>query len=179
MESNYERAKEVKEFDETKAGVKGLLDAGVVKIPRIFIHEPENLENGLSKKGGTTLQVPVIDLGDFKNRPREEILKEISAASETWGFFQMVNHGIPVGVMEEMIEGIKRFHEQPREVKMEWYSRDVKQRVRFYCNGDLLVARSANWRDSIACNYDDSVLDSDVLPLVCRYNFFTLQLQIS
>ncbi|KAG5514555.1 hypothetical protein RHGRI_035831 [Rhododendron griersonianum] len=168
MESNYDRAKEVKEFDETKAGVKGLLDAGAVKIPRIFIHVMEKLENRLSENYETSLQVPVIDLGDFKNRPREEIVNEISKASETWGFFQMVNHGIPVGVMEEMIGGIKRFHEQPREVKTEWYSRDVKQRVRFYCNGDLLVAKSANWRDSIACQYDDGVLDSDALPLVCR-----------
>ncbi|KAE9460621.1 hypothetical protein C3L33_07419, partial [Rhododendron williamsianum] len=130
MESNYDRAKEVKEFDETKAGVKGLLDAGAVKIPRIFIHVMEKLENRLSENYETSLQVPVIDLGDFKNRPREEIVNEISKASETWGFFQMVNHGIPVGVMEEMIGGIKRFHEQPREVKTEWYSRDVKQRVR-------------------------------------------------
>ena len=39
--SDYDRAKEVKEFDETKAGVKGLVDSGVVKIPRFFIHPPE------------------------------------------------------------------------------------------------------------------------------------------
>lgn len=179
MESNYDRAKEVKEFDETKAGVKGLLDAGVVKIPKIFIHVMEKLENRLSENYGTSIQVPVIDLGDFKNRPREEIVNEISKASETWGFFQMVNHGIPVCVMEEMIGGIKRFHEQPREVKMEWYSRDVKQRVRFYCNGDLLVAKSANWRDSIVCHYDDSVLDSDALPLVCRYHLSIIKFLIS
>ena len=89
----------------------------------------------------------------------------------------MVNHGIPVEDMEEMIEGIKQFQEQPSEVKMAWYSRDVKQQVRFYCNGDLFIAKAANWRDSIACNYDNGVLDSDALPLVCRYcicilNFF-------
>ncbi|KAI7982477.1 hypothetical protein LOK49_LG15G00629 [Camellia lanceoleosa] len=166
-ESDYDRAKEVKEFDETKAGVKGLLDAGVVKVPRIFIHPPESLEKGLSDNSGV-LQVPVIDLSGFRSRPREEIVRAIRKASETWGFFQMVNHGIPVGVMEEMIEGIKQFHEQPREVKMEWYSRDAKKRVRFYCNGDLLVAKTANWRDSIVCIYEDGVLDSDTLPIVCR-----------
>ncbi|CAL5353648.1 1-aminocyclopropane-1-carboxylate oxidase homolog 1-like [Camellia sinensis] len=166
-ESDYDRAKEVKEFDETKAGVKGLLDAGVVKVPRIFIHPPESLEKGLSDNSGV-LQVPVIDLSGFRSHPRGEIVREIRKASETWGFFQMVNHGIPDGVMEEMIEGIKQFHEQPMEVKMEWYSRDAKKRVRFYCNGDLLVAKTANWRDSIVCIYDDGVLDSDTLPIVCR-----------
>lgn len=34
----YDKAKEVKEFDDTKAGVKGLVDSGVTKIPRFFIH---------------------------------------------------------------------------------------------------------------------------------------------
>ncbi len=30
---------EPKAFDDTKVGVKGLVDAGVTKIPRIFIHQ--------------------------------------------------------------------------------------------------------------------------------------------
>ncbi|KAL6968214.1 hypothetical protein U1Q18_034015 [Sarracenia purpurea var. burkii] len=162
--SDYDRAIEVREFDETKAGVKGIVDAGVVKIPKIFIHPPENLENGLFDDGRGVLEVPVIDLG----RPREVVVKEICKASETWGFFQMVNHGISVGVMEEMIQGIKRFHEQPAEMKMKWYSRDVRHKVRFYCNGDLLVSKAANWRDSITCNYDDGILDSYLLPHICR-----------
>jgi hypothetical protein len=36
-ESKYDRMSELKAFDESKAGVKGLADAGVTKIPRIFI----------------------------------------------------------------------------------------------------------------------------------------------
>ena len=42
-ELGYDRAKEVKEFDETKAGVKGLVDSGVTKVPRFLIHPPESL----------------------------------------------------------------------------------------------------------------------------------------
>ena len=33
---------EIKAFDDTKLGVKGLVDAGVMKIPRIFIHPQHN-----------------------------------------------------------------------------------------------------------------------------------------
>lgn len=163
--SNYDRVKEVEEFDETKSGVKGLLDSGIVKIPRIFIHPPENLQNASTD---TSLQVPLIDLQGFESFRRAEIVDDICKASTTWGFFQMVNHGIPQRIMEEMLEGVKRFHEQPKEVKMEWYSRDPEQRVRFYSNGDLHISKAANWRDSIACNFDDGMLDSDMLPLVCR-----------
>ncbi|KAJ0093135.1 hypothetical protein Patl1_25166 [Pistacia atlantica] len=36
IETNYDRANELKAFDDSKVGVKGLVDAGIVKIPRIF-----------------------------------------------------------------------------------------------------------------------------------------------
>ncbi|XVF71972.1 hypothetical protein PTKIN_Ptkin12aG0083500 [Pterospermum kingtungense] len=163
--SCYDRAKEVKDFDETKAGVKGLVDSGAVKIPKFFIHPVENLQNPVA--GGTsTVQVPVIDL---EGGPRKEILDGILAASETWGFFQVVNHGVPLCIMDGMIEGVRRFHEQPKHVKMEWYSRDYNQPVRYFCNGDLLVTKgAANWRDSIAFDFHDGQLDPHFFPPVCR-----------
>ncbi|KAK1384966.1 1-aminocyclopropane-1-carboxylate oxidase-like [Heracleum sosnowskyi] len=168
--SDYDRVKEVKEFDNTKSGVKGLLDSGLVKIPRIFIHSPEQLQNSISTTNISDgeLEIPVIDLEGFESFRRSEVLNNICKASVTWGFFQMVNHGISESVMEKMIEGIKGFHEQPKEVKMEWYSRDPKRKVRYYSNGDLHISKAANWRDSIACSFDDGLLDSDALPLVCR-----------
>lgn len=168
--SDYDRVKEVKEFDNTKSGVKGLLDSGLVRIPRIFIHSPEHLQNSISTTdiSDDELQIPVIDLQGFESCRPAELLNNICKASMTWGFFQMVNHGISKSVMEKMIEGIKSFHEQPKEVKMEWYSRDPKRKVRYYCNGDLHVSKAANWRDSIACSFDDGLLDSNALPLVCR-----------
>ena len=38
-----QREMEIKAFHESKAGVKGLVDAGVTKLPSMFIHPPENL----------------------------------------------------------------------------------------------------------------------------------------
>ncbi|KAK1379871.1 RNA polymerase Rpb7-like, N-terminal domain [Heracleum sosnowskyi] len=35
------RQRELQAFDDTKAGVKGLVDAGVQKIPYIFVHPPD------------------------------------------------------------------------------------------------------------------------------------------
>lgn len=168
--SDHDRVKEVKEFDNTKSGVKGLLDSGLLKIPRIFIHPPQDLQNTTSTTdiSATELQIPVIDLQGFEISRRAEIVNEICKASSTWGFFQMVNHGISQSIMEKMIQGIKNFHEQSKEVKMEWYSRDPKHKVRYYSNGDLHVSKAANWRDSIACSFEDGLLDSDALPLVCR-----------
>lgn len=170
VSAGYDRAKEVKEFDETKAGVKGLVDSGIVKLPRFLIHPQEALPSCTDAAAATScFQVPVIDFTGYETSRRSEIISEIRAASETWGFFQMVNHGVPVGVMDEMLKVIREFHEQPREVKEKWYSRDHKVRVRYFCNGDLFVAKAANWRDTLAFDFQDGPLNPDAYPLICRY----------
>lgn len=48
-DSNYNRAKKFKAFEETKAGVKGLVDSGVTKIPGFFVYAPENVEKSSAK----------------------------------------------------------------------------------------------------------------------------------
>ncbi|CAK8571795.1 unnamed protein product [Lathyrus sativus] len=166
-EDSYDRAKEVQEFDETKAGVKGLIDSGIINLPRFLIHPQETLPN-YDATSSCLFQVPVIDFTGHEKCRRLEIISEIKKASETWGFFQMVNHGVPVHVMDDMLKVIKEFHEQDKEVKKEWYSRDHKMKVRYFCNGDLLVAKAANWRDTILFDFQDGPLDQQAYPLVCR-----------
>lgn len=169
--NGYDRAKEVKEFDETKGGVKGLVDSGIVKFPRFFIHPQESLDTNSTS---CLFHVPVIDFTGYEmcSSRRLEIISEIKEASEKWGFFQMVNHGVPVCVMDEMLNVIREFHEQPSEVKKEWYSRDPKVKVRYFSNGDLLVAKAANWRDTILFDFQDGPLNPQAYPLVCRYETF-------
>ncbi|KAI3412849.1 uncharacterized protein J3R85_016860 [Psidium guajava] len=171
----YDRAKELQEFDETKAGVKGLVDSGVTKIPRIFIHPPENLHGLSSNKNGTGLQLPIIDLRGCWDSRRRDINDGIREASEAWGFFQIINHGIPLDVMDSMLEGVKKFHEQQVEVKKELYSRDGTKRVRYFCNGDLFQSKAATWRDSILFDFQDGVLDPEAVPSICREAVFEYQ----
>nr|GMD89824.1 1-aminocyclopropane-1-carboxylate oxidase homolog 1-like [Ipomoea batatas] len=47
---------------------------------------------------------------------RREVVEAIGEASETWGFFQVVNHGIPINVLEEIKRGVRGFHEQDTEL---------------------------------------------------------------
>ncbi|RDX64886.1 putative 2-oxoacid dependent dioxygenase, partial [Mucuna pruriens] len=42
MFAENERTKELKAFDHRKLGVKGLVDAGITKIPRMFHHPSDN-----------------------------------------------------------------------------------------------------------------------------------------
>lgn len=166
--SSYDTANEVKAFDETKAGVKGLADSGVIKIPRFFVHPPEKTQQPPSKSSNISLQVPIIDFEGFESSRRMEVVNEIRKASENWGFFQVVNHGIPENVMDEMLAGVKRFHEQPQEVKMEFYSRDADQRVKFFTGVLLLTQEPAIWRDTVAFDFKDGKLDPQLFPAIIR-----------
>ncbi|KAK2405946.1 1-aminocyclopropane-1-carboxylate oxidase protein [Trifolium repens] len=105
--------RERRAFDETKAGVKGLVDAGLNKIPSLFHHQPDKYE----KANNTSHVIPIIDLVDIDNQDiHQGIVEKIKEASETWGFFQIVNHGIPLSVLEEVKDGVKRFYEQDTQV---------------------------------------------------------------
>lgn len=169
-----QREKELKAFDESKAGVKGLADAGVTKLPGMFIHPAENLQNSSTPEDEQyhiirSLQVPVIDLSGFDNSERrKEIIDDISKAAESWGFFQLVNHGIPLGVMEDLQKSIRGFHELPQEEKAKWYSRDFTQKVNFFCNGDLKVSTPHDWRDTLSCKVLEDPQSFEAIPQVCR-----------
>ncbi|KAL7610434.1 hypothetical protein Lser_V15G13981 [Lactuca serriola] len=158
--SGYDRPTELKAFDQTKTGVKGLVDAGIRQIPRIFIHPPET-----TPKTSTTFEIPIVDIG---STDRASTVEKIRAASENLGFFQVVNHGIPVSVMDEMLQGVRRFHEQDMEVKKRLYSRDFSRSVVYNSNFDLYSSAAANWRDTFYSFMAPSPPPPDELSEVCR-----------
>ncbi|XP_058768669.1 1-aminocyclopropane-1-carboxylate oxidase homolog 12-like [Vicia villosa] len=168
----YDRHKALKALDESKAGVKGLVDVGVSKVPKIFIHEHDNKHTISSS---TNLSIPLIDFGPLFTNPtssssRLEIVEKVKYASEKWGFFQVVNHGIPSNVLDDMLEGVLRFHEQESEMKEEFYSRDINtKKVNYNTNFfDLFVTPAVDWRDTLSCIVAPQPLDPQELPTVCR-----------
>ncbi|KAI3459483.1 hypothetical protein Pfo_016146 [Paulownia fortunei] len=168
-ELEFDRTSELKAFDETKAGVKGLVDAGTTKVPRIFFSPLDGFEKD-SETIKAEFRIPVLDLdgiGEDLVR-RKDIVDRIRDASGTWGFFQVVNHGIPVKILDEMLEGVRRFYEQDAEVKKEWYTRDGSKTVVYNSNFDLYRAASANWRDTTYCNMAPRTPSPDELPEACR-----------
>ncbi|CAN6936528.1 unnamed protein product [Brassica oleracea] len=48
------------------------------------------------------MAVPVIDFSKINGDEREKTLSEIAKACEEWGFFQLVNHGIPLELLEKV-----------------------------------------------------------------------------
>ncbi|XP_007035068.2 PREDICTED: 1-aminocyclopropane-1-carboxylate oxidase homolog 1 [Theobroma cacao] len=171
QESNFDRKKELKAFDDTKTGVKGLADAGLANIPRIFVTEQLRQENNSEPRHGSDFCIPIIDLTgvDEDASLHREIINKVRDACEKWGFFQVVNHGIPLNTLDDMIDGIRRFHEQDPEVKKGIYTRDYTKKVLYNSNPDLHRKKTAaNWRDSLTFHMAPKQPDPEELPAVCR-----------
>ncbi|KAL6953974.1 hypothetical protein U1Q18_042212 [Sarracenia purpurea var. burkii] len=171
-QANYDRTTELKAFDATKTGVKGLVDAGVAAIPRIFHLQPtpDNFDPISDGESETHFSFPVIDLGGINENPvrRKEVVGEVREASATWGFFQVTNHGVAPSVMEEMMEGVRRFHDQDGEVRSQWYTRDLAKPFVYNTNFDLFTAPAANWRDTFHCAMAPQPPNPEDLPSPCR-----------
>ncbi|XP_026441880.1 1-aminocyclopropane-1-carboxylate oxidase homolog 1-like [Papaver somniferum] len=163
----YDRNKEFKTFDDAKAGVKGLVDAGIEKVPQMFIRTLDELAQDLPVHD-EGVEIPLIDISCMDSR-REDIVDEIRRASMTWGFFQLSNHGIPLTVTKEMIQSVHKFHEQDMEVKKQFYTKD--QGKKFQCNMflDFYKGKSADWRDTFRCLFrSPEPVNPHELPDICR-----------
>ncbi|XP_060960257.1 1-aminocyclopropane-1-carboxylate oxidase homolog 3-like [Cannabis sativa] len=168
--AEYDGTSELKAFDETKTGVKGLVDAGITQVPRIFHHQKFD-DHRYTKNSTTSLStIPIIDLKDLEKGDvtRKVIVEKVGQASETWGFFQIINHGIGESVLEEMKEGVRRFFEQEDEVKKELYARDYSKPLSYNSNFDLYSGVSTNWRDTFTCHIGPNPPKLEDLPIVFR-----------
>ncbi|XP_050373699.1 LOW QUALITY PROTEIN: 1-aminocyclopropane-1-carboxylate oxidase homolog 4-like [Argentina anserina] len=157
-EQGYDRAHQVKQFDDSKLGVKGLVDSGLSSIPRIFIHPPETLH----QLQPTTRPIPTIDLSDR----RSALVDRISAACRKFGFFRITNHGIPPAVLDRTIAAVKAFHEQPAEVRAQFYGREMTNGVSYFSNLDLYTSRAASWSDTLQMRL--APIFPDDVPEICR-----------
>ncbi|KAJ0725964.1 putative deacetoxyvindoline 4-hydroxylase [Helianthus annuus] len=162
---DFDRESELKAFDQTKQGVKGLVDSGITKVPRIFIQPPDVCPQCI-----TPFHLPVINLGGFGSDRlrRTEIVKEVREAARIWGFFQVINHGIPESVMKEMRDGALRFFDQDNEVKKEWYVTDSSKKMFYNSNVDLSSSLPVRWRDSFHCRMAPDPPHPEELPPPCR-----------
>ncbi|KAJ0250792.1 1-aminocyclopropane-1-carboxylate oxidase 2 [Hirschfeldia incana] len=171
--ASYDRVSELKAFDNNKTGVKGLVDAGVSEVPRIFHHSSLKLSS--PKPISSDLQhlttIPTFDLGGraFEDETkRKNVIQGIKEASEKWGFFQVINHGVPLDLLEKMKDGVRGFHEQPPEVRKQYYGRDFSRRFLYLSNFDLFSAPAANWRDTFSCTIAPDPPKPEDLPEICR-----------
>eukprot|EP01018_Ginkgo_biloba_P022402 Gb_25256 [translate_table: standard] len=141
------------QFDSSKGGVKGLVDSGIQQVPNIFI-QPEHRRPQPSLPFIDAQQIPMVDLqGIHEGHCRPHIVQQIAHACKTWGFFQVVNHAVPVSLMERMIEAAKRFNEEPMEQKLKYYSHDFDAVIKYAPSFNLHKQETVDWKDGMRITY--------------------------
>ncbi|XP_027153501.1 1-aminocyclopropane-1-carboxylate oxidase homolog 3-like isoform X2 [Coffea eugenioides] len=160
------RLQEIKQFDESKIGVKGLVDRGLPAIPSFFIHpKPAELNpKDPNNRPGTKPTIPVIDFSSS----RSTIVDEIRRASSTLGFFQIINHSVPVASIKKILGSIQEFYELPEDAKMEYYTRDMSRGAAYSTNFDLYQSKAASWRDTFQMGLAPNPPKWENVPFSCR-----------
>ncbi|KAL3725789.1 hypothetical protein ACJRO7_030768 [Eucalyptus globulus] len=166
----FDRAQELKQFEESKLGVKGLLDSGLASLPPLFIHPPETLSDlRPARPRPCPGSIPTIDLsGCCDSARRPSVVGEVSRAARELGFLQVVNHGVPAEVLDRTVAAVKAFHEQPAEAKARIYRRQTDTGVSFFSNVDLFLSKAASWRDTLQVRLGPKLADVEEIPEVCR-----------
>lgn len=99
--------------------VQELASNGV--LPERYIRS-ENERPSLSNQSSQTGCIPVIDMDLLlrENDCRSKEMEKLAMACEEWGFFQVVNHGIPGSLMEQMKKFTREFFLLPLEEKVKY-----------------------------------------------------------
>ncbi|CAN8306283.1 unnamed protein product [Cochlearia groenlandica] len=138
------------------------------KVPPIFGLPPDDFEH--KKHSVSNLAIPIIDFESIHvdATSRECIVEKIKDASEKWGIFQVINHGVPLRVLEDIQNGVVRFHEEDPEVKKSYFSSDFASKFVYHNNFELYSSSSGNWRDSFAGYMAPHPPNPNELPVACR-----------
>ncbi|KAL5177549.1 Cell division cycle protein 48 [Glycine soja] len=167
-------------FNPFQTGVQGLVENGVTKVPLMFYCENSNLNDGVTNASNSKISIPIIDLTGIHDDPilRDHVVGKVRYACEKWGFFQVINHGIPTQVLDEMIKGTCRFHQQDAKVRKEYYTHKVSQKVAYLSNYTLFEDPSADWRDTLAFSLAPHPPEAEEFPAVYRSGRFDSEIDI-
>ncbi|XVE62261.1 hypothetical protein DITRI_Ditri06bG0104100 [Diplodiscus trichospermus] len=97
------------------------------------------------------------------------VAKSICDAASQWGFFQIVNHDVPVEVLEDVKDATYRFFGLPAKAKNK-YSKEhsSSNNVRFGTSFSPQVEKALEWKDYLSLFYVFEEEASALWPAVCR-----------
>ncbi|KAJ6305246.1 hypothetical protein OIU78_020731 [Salix suchowensis] len=147
-------------------GVKGMVDSGLSEVPEQYVQPPKER---IDKLNASTLDNPPIDLSKLDGPQHDQIVEEIARAAETLGFFQVMNHGVPVELLESLKDAANNFFGQPPEKKAVYRkgvspSPSVKYGTSFVPDKE----KALEWKDYISMTYTTDAEALEYWPQECK-----------
>ncbi|XVE76840.1 hypothetical protein DITRI_Ditri13aG0012500 [Diplodiscus trichospermus] len=117
-------------------------------------HVPQHYVLPPSQRPNPTLDItttlPIIDLSSLNHASQRSLtLDKIQMASKGFGFFQVVDHGIPLSIMNDALDAAKEFFNLSLEEKMPLLSDNVHDPVRYGTSLNHAKDKVHFWRDFI------------------------------
>ncbi|KAL3518799.1 hypothetical protein ACH5RR_021388 [Cinchona calisaya] len=115
---------------------------------------PKNFVVPLEKRPGKPIpickDIPVIDLGDSTKHRRADIVQQIIKASQDFGLFQVINHGVSEKMMIDAITVGKEFFQIPVEEKEKFCAESGENGCRVYTSSARHMTQDFKyWKDSL------------------------------
>ncbi|OIW12342.1 hypothetical protein TanjilG_32458 [Lupinus angustifolius] len=126
-------------------------------VPPSYVQPIENRPGKVISSSSKA--IPVIDFGAHDH---DDIAKQILKASEEFGFFQVINHGVSKDLMDEAVNIFKEFHAMPPKEKVNECSRDPNGRCKFYTSSENYKKDAVqNWKDTLthSCPPSEQVIE--------------------
>lgn len=145
-------------------GVKGLSELGLKALPKHYIQPlGERIDD---TKIITNESIPVIDMSNWED---PNVANEICDAAEKWGFFQIINHDVPLDVLDDIQGATHRFFGLPAEEKNK-YSKDhsPSNSVRFGTSFSPQAEKALEWKDYLSLFYVSEEQAEALWPPACR-----------
>ncbi|KAF8032087.1 hypothetical protein BT93_D1104 [Corymbia citriodora subsp. variegata] len=94
--------------------------------------------------------IPVIDfslLSSSNPDQRRKVVSDLAKACQDWGFFMVINHGVPESQMKAMVDMLTGFFDLTEEEKKEFEWKNVLDPIRFGTSFNASVEKVFFWRD--------------------------------
>ena len=131
-------------------GTTGLSKMRLRALPKAFIQPPEKRSSSMirasSQASGDT--IPIIDMS------KAEAAELICEAAEKWGFFQVINHGVPAVLMSDVMHAARRFLGQAAEEKRRFLKENTSCSNVVYMTSFFAEAeKGLEWSDYLSMNF--------------------------
>nr|XP_043623313.1 2-oxoglutarate-dependent dioxygenase 19-like [Erigeron canadensis] len=128
--------------------VKSLAESNDLNsIPSLYTYPTNSNEPPASDPQNS---IPTIDFSLLTSSDpylRSQALQELDTACKDWGFFQVINHGVPETLMNMVLEKSREFFNLTDEEKKDFEERDVWDPIRYGTSFNSKKDEVFYWRD--------------------------------
>ncbi|XP_074270504.1 1-aminocyclopropane-1-carboxylate oxidase homolog 4-like [Silene latifolia] len=150
-----------KEFDEKQLDIKWLAD-NLPHVPRPF-YSQSPLRTMFTEVYNDN-PIPIISM----QLPEVDLVEQIKQASSKFGYFQIIDHGVPLPLCDQLIEKMRSFYDMGLVFRKSWLKRSITyDRGAFYnSTHDLFNGQDPTWHDTLFLRFGPD--HCDPIPEICE-----------